>query len=294
MCALIPLLWSPLRKLTSAQGHLPIGFPFVGGHEGSGVVEKIGPSVQHVKPGDHVLLTFSTCRNCEACRRGIDPYCLNLFSTNFNGFRPDGTRPYSSTNGERICSFFFGQSSFAKKAIVNASSAVVVPSDLPLDILCPLGCGIQTGAGTVLNVLKPEAGHTLAIFGAGAVGMAAVMAAAITPASKIIAVDIVDTKLELAKSLGATHVINGARSENVIAEIKALTKGMGVDRAMDTTGNIGIIQDTMLNCVAPGGIAATVGTASPDETVSISPGKWVAKGVSYVGVHQGSSVPKMV
>jgi aryl-alcohol dehydrogenase len=165
---------------------------------------------------------------------------------------------------------------------VNVNSAVVVPDDLPLDVLAPLGCGIQTGA------------DTLAIFGAGAVGLAAVMAAALTPASKIIVVDIVESKLELARELGATHVINSAKCEDVVKELRGLSGGLGVDRAMDTSGNIGVIQDTMLNCVAPGGIAATVGTAPPDKKVEIAPAKWVAKGVSYVGVHQGSSVPKMV
>lgn len=177
---------------------------------------------------------------------------------------------------------------------MNVSSAVVVPSDLPLETLCPLGCGIQTGAGTVLNVLKPQAEQSIVIFGAGAVGCAAVMASALTPASKIIVVDIIDSKLSLAKSLGATHIVNSVKSGDVVKELKDLTAGWGVDRAMDTTGNISIIQDTMLNCVAPGGIAATVGTAPPDQVVQIAPAKWVARGVSYVGVHQGASVPRTV
>ena len=170
----------------------------------------------------------------------------------------------------------------------------MVPSHLPLDILCPLGCGIQTGAGAVLNMLKPERGQSVVIFGAGAVGMAAVMAANITPAEKIIVVDIVHSKLELAKSFGATHVINGARTDDVVAGLRSLTNGLGVDRAVDTTGSIRIIQDTLLNCIAPGGIAATVGSPPPDQAVHITPATWIARGVSYISIHQGSSVPQTV
>lgn len=274
-------------------------FPFVGGHEGGGIVERIGRAVTHVKPDDHVLLTYSTCRKCAACSKGMDPYCLNLFDVNFTGFRADGTRPYTSAAkastaaDSAISSFFFGQSSFAQKAIVNASSAVAIPRHLPLETLAPLGCGIQTGAGSVLNVLRPQRGYSVAIFGAGAVGMAALMAASITPAEKIIVVDVVDERLEMAKGFGATHVING-RTTDVAAELKRLTAGLGVDRAMDTTANIRMIQDTLLDCVAPGGIAATVGAPPMDQSVHITPATWIARGVSYVGIHQGSSVPQTV
>jgi threonine dehydrogenase-like Zn-dependent dehydrogenase len=120
------------------------------------------------------------------------------------------------------------------------------------------------------------------------------MAANITPAEKIIAIDIVDSKLKIAKSFRATHIINSARTANIVAELRSLTNGLGVDRAVDTTGNIRIIQDTLLNCVAPGGIAATVGSPPLDQVVHITPATWIARGVNYIAIHQGSYVPRTV
>uniref|UniRef100_A0A8H7K917 Enoyl reductase (ER) domain-containing protein n=1 Tax=Bionectria ochroleuca TaxID=29856 RepID=A0A8H7K917_BIOOC len=285
---------------SACNGLFPMAFPFVGGHEGAGVVEGVGAAVEHVKPGDHVLLTYSACGSCTTCNSGLVPYCQNLWTNNFTGVREDASRPYLSTvlpRGEDgsaapVSSFFFGQSTFAQKAIVRASSAVVVPHDLPMELLAPLGCGIQTGAGAMLNVLKPEKGHSVVIYGAGAVGMAAVMAARTTLAEKVIVVDIVESKLELAKQFGATHVINGREVADTVAEIKVLTAGLGADRAMDTTGNITIIQHSLLNCVRPRGIAATVGAPSVDKQVLITPALYIAQGISYVGTHQGDSVPQ--
>lgn len=209
---------------------------------------------------------------------------------NFLGARDDGTTAYTDAlDGTQISSHFFGQSSFAQKAIVRAGCAVKVDRHLPLQTMCVLGCTLQTGAGTILNQLRPEKSSYLAVFGVGAVGMAAVLAARLTPDIKIIAVDRLDSKLEVATSLGATHTINST-DKDVVKEIHALTGDFGVERALDTTGRPDVIQ-AMLLATAPGGIAASVGAPKLGETMEIEPAIWITRGVSYVGVHQGSSRP---
>lgn len=267
-------------------------FPFVGGHEGAGVVEQVGASVSHVAPGDHVLLSFSSCGECLRCRAGTPAYCAQMRQQNFKGSRLDGTTSFSLPAGSAVASHFFGQSSFAAKAVVRGRSAVSVDKALPLEVACSFGCGVQTGAGTVLNVLKPVLGSSIAIFGAGAVGMAAIIAAGLTPVAKIIAVDVVDSKLTIARRMGATDVIN-ANKCRVVDEIRRLTAGQGVDRALDATGRISTIQ-SMFECASPGALVVTVGAPAMGQTLEIEPAKWLEKGVSYMGVHQGSSVPSQV
>lgn len=277
------------------QGSIPVPFPFVGGHEGAGIVEIVGSQVRHVQVGDHVLMTFSSCGRCVHCARDAPAYCTRMREYNFRGSRPeDGSTAFSLPGGQAVSSHFFGQSSFAAKAVVRARSVVKVEHDdsLPLEILCAFGCGVQTGAGTVLNVLKPELGSSVAVFGAGAVGMAGLMAARLTPATTIIAVDILDSKLDLALRLGATHVINPSRV-NVVEEIRRLTGGRGVDRAFDATGRVAVIRD-MLDCAGPGGLVVTVGAPAMEDGLEIKPATWLEKGVSYMGAHQGSSVPEKV
>lgn len=266
--------------------------PLVAGHEGAGVVVRVGSKVQHITVGDHVLLSYSSCGQCPPCFQGIPAYCSSMFDMNFKGARNDGTTSLTTLNGKDVSSHFFGQSSFASIAIARASSAIKISSDLPLDALCSLGCSVQTGAGTVLNVLEPRLGTSLVVFGTGAVGMAAVMAANLTAASKIIAVDTQEQRLQKARSLGATHSIN-ANKGDIVAQIRAITHGLGVDRAIDTTGKIPVIR-AMIDSTAPGGIAATVGAPRFGETIDIEPASWLARGVSYVGVHQGSADPQKV
>lgn len=211
---------------------------------------------------------------------------------NFRGSRIDGSTAFTFAGGQVAASHFFGQSSFAAKAVVRERCLVKVDKSLPLEILCSFGCGIQTGAGTVLNVLRPEVGSTVAIFGAGAVGMAALMAAKLTPASKIIAIDVVQSKLEIAREFGATDTINPA-TVNVVDEIRRLTHGLGVDRALDATGKISCIRD-MLDCAGPGAVVVTVGAPPMEQILEIKPAIWLEKGVKYMGAHQGSSLPQEV
>ena len=269
-----------------ASGALPFPLPGVLGHEGAGIVEAVGTDVSTVDVGDHVLLSFSSCGSCGNCRDGHPAYCATWLPLNLiGGVRADGTSPVSR-GGEAIGGHFFGQSSFAHHAIVDARSAVKVDPDAPLDVLAPLGCGVQTGVGAVWNVLNPRPGQTVLITGAGAVGLSAVMAAALTPASQVIVVDRVPDRLELARELGATHVINAAEVDTA-EELTKITAGAGVDGAVETTGNVGVLR-TAIDALAPRGTAVIVGapafgTEVPVDVNAMIPGR------SIVGLTLGDS-----
>lgn len=207
-------------------------FPIVLGHEGAGIVEKVGSSVTTVQPGDHVVLTVAYCGHCENCLTGHPTTCVESTKLNFGGKMADDT--HRIHQNEQGVSTFFGQSSFGTYAVANKNNVVKVDRDVDLALLGPLGCGIQTGAGTILSYFKPEFGSTIAIYGAGAVGLSGIMAAKIAGCKTIIAVDLHENRLELAKELGATHVINGKTSD-VVKEIKEITNG-GTHYALETTG----------------------------------------------------------
>src|SRR5580693_4370229 len=163
--------------LVARDQYFPVPLPAVLGHEGAGVVEAVGSAVTKVAPGDHVVLSFASCGACANCRQGAYAYCDDLYGRNFSGARPDGSRTCCDADGHRIGGSFFSQSSFATRALATERNVVKIPSDVPVELMGPLGCGIQTGAGAVMNALRPKAGESIAIFGAGSVGMAAALAA---------------------------------------------------------------------------------------------------------------------
>lgn len=272
------------------DGMYPTPLPAVLGHEGAGVVESIGASVTSVIPGDHVVLAAAYCGHCKRCRNGEMAYCENLFAADFGGRRNDGTSALSK-DGEVIASHFFGQSSFATYANVVEESVVRVDPTVPLEHLGPLGCGINTGAGTVLNELTPTIGSSLAVFGTGAVGSAAVMAARVAHCSIIVAVDIHDTRLELARELGATHTINSL-TENVAERLNEITAGAGIDYVVDTTGRPELLRQAA-DAIAVRGTVALVGAARPGTEVSFEIGASLVKGWTFKTVVQGSSVPQV-
>ena len=240
-----------------------------------------------------MLLTYNACTRCTPCVRGNPAYCRYGAELSFGGSRLDGSRTFATVDGVEINSAYFGQSSFARRSVVRGVCAVKVEESLPLDILCCLGCGVQTGAGTVLNVLKPRIGAAVVVYGIGSVGLAAVMAAAkFTPATKIVAVDIVDSRLDVAKELGATHAVN-SKGQDVVAVVKSLTDGEGADSALDTTGNIAVIE-SMIAAAANNATVATVGGGPAGQFVRVEPASWIGRGISYVGSCQGSSVPQIV
>ncbi|RWZ59477.1 NAD(P)-dependent alcohol dehydrogenase [Labedella populi] len=272
------------------DGVYPTPLPAVLGHEGAGVVEEVGSAVRSVAVGDHVVLGAAYCGYCRRCRSGEMAYCENLFAEDFGGRRRDGSTSLSR-DGEVVSSHFFGQSAFATYANVVEESVIKVDRDVPLEHLGPLGCGLNTGAGTVLNELRPPAGSSIIVFGTGAVGSAAIMAAGVAGCTTIIAVDIVDSRLELARELGATHTIN-SRSEDVAEQITAITDGRGVDFAVDTTARSEQLR-TAAEALGVRGTLALVGAAKPGTEVSFEIGSSLVKGWTFKTVVQGSSVPQV-
>ncbi|WP_430593253.1 NAD(P)-dependent alcohol dehydrogenase [Humidisolicoccus flavus] len=274
--------------LAVQHGHIPAAFPFVLGHEGAGVVEKTGSAVTDLAVGDHVGLSFAACGHCDHCLTGRAAYCLNFMLLNFGGVREDGSPTLSNADGV-VHGSFFGQSSFATHAIVSARNAVKVPKSVPLDIVGPLGCGIQTGAGTVMNSLNVPAGSSIVVAGTGAVGLSAIMGAKVAGATTIIAVDVIPERLELARELGATHTING-KEEDVVAKLMEFTDGLGASYAVDTTA----ITPVIANLVAGtrmGAQIAVVGVPKPDAQISL--GLVSGTGKTLVGAIEGDSVPRV-
>ncbi|MCV7624008.1 NAD(P)-dependent alcohol dehydrogenase [Micrococcus luteus] len=266
----------------------PTPLPVVLGHEGAGVVEEVGAGVVDFAPGDRVLLSYSTCGHCRACMEGAPAYCKDFFSLNFGGRRTDGSTAFTRDD-EQVSSHFFGQSSFAALANVPVRCAVKVGADAPLETLAPLGCGIQTGAGAVLNVLRPEPGATVVVFGAGAVGLSAVMAAKVARAGTIIAVDMHEDRLRLSEELGATHTFKAG--DPVAARIQEITGG-GAEYAVDTTGVAAIFGD-VVDSLAPRGVLAVVGAAALGTQASFDIGTSLPKGVTIRTVVEGDSIPQV-
>jgi len=268
----------------------PTPLPAVLGHEGAGVVEAVGSSVTTVDPGDHVLLAAAYCGHCNRCRAGQMAYCENLFAADFGGRRTDGSTALSK-DGEVISSHFFGQSSFATYANVVEESVIKIDADVPLEIVAPLGCGIQTGAGTVLNELKPSLSSTLVVLGTGAVGAGAIMAGRVAGCSKVIAVDIHESRLELARELGATDTIN-TKDVDLTEEIMRLTEGKGADYVIDTTARPQLLRQAA-EALGIRGTLVLVGAAAPGTEVTFEIGLSLVKGWTFKTVVQGSSVPQV-
>lgn len=264
----------------------PLVLPIVLGHEGSGVVEKIGERVNKVKPGDHVVLNFVYCGQCVNCRQGIPAYCTRSVSGTFSGTRSDRSTTLHK-GSEKIHGNFFGQSSFATYALSYENNVVKVRPDAPLELLGPLGCGIQTGAGAVSNSLQTKIGSSIAVFGLGSVGLSAVMAAAVAGCLKIIGIDTKPNRLQLAKDLGATHIIDGSRT-NPVEKIKKIT-GEGVNYALECTANPKIFRQAVESLRRPG-ICGLVGGASWGTEVTFDMNS-IMFGRTIRGILEGDSIP---
>ncbi|MTE22674.1 NAD(P)-dependent alcohol dehydrogenase [Microbacterium sp. ZXX196] len=266
----------------------PVPLPAVLGHEGAGVVEKVGAGVTSVAPGDKVVLAPASCGTCTQCIGGHPAYCTKFYELNFGGARPDGSTMFRDGDTS-VASNFFGQSSFASVTNVNERGVVKVADDAPLDILGPLGCGIQTGAGAVLNVLRPGPGSSIVIFGTGAVGMAAMLAAVASGCTTIIMVDIVDSRLEFARELGATHTIN-SRGTDPVEAVKEITGG-GANFALDSTG-VKFVFPQMVASLGTRGHGALVGASPLGTEAPFDIGTLLLTGLTVSMVVEGDSVPQ--
>jgi aryl-alcohol dehydrogenase len=275
--------------LSLRDGVFPGPLPMVLGHEGAGVVQEVGSAVTRVAPGDRVTLSYNSCGHCRSCVTGTPAHCYEHAERNFGSQRPDGSTAIT-LGGERVASHFFGQSSFATEAICAERVVFPIDDDVPFHLVAPFGCGVQTGAGTVLNVMRPPAGSAIAVFGAGCVGMSAVMAARLAGCAKVIAVDIVDSRLELARELGATDVVNGGEVDAVQA-IRELTGG-GADYALDATGVPAVLRQAV-DCTAPLGTTAIVGSPAPGSELPLDIIAMIISGRTVLGVAEGRSVPSL-
>lgn len=277
--------------------------PIVLGHEGAGIVERVGSQVTRLAPGDPVILSSNFCGECPSCRQNAHSYCHEIMPRNFGGRRPDGSTPLTQ-NATPINARFFGQSSFATYALADERSAVKAPADLPLEIMGPLACGVMTGAGAVINSLQVRPGQSIAIFGTGAVGLSAVMAAKIVGATRIIAVDVVPARLALAMELGATDAIDvsagsssaaNASTGNAAQAIKDLTRH-GVDFTFNTTRAPAIFTQAM-ESLAPRGVAGFVGapfTAWTPDMFQILCGGRTLRGIIGGDSSPGSFIPLLI
>ncbi len=266
--------------------------PLITGHEGAGVVEAVGAAVTDVQVGDHVVCSYDSCGECPACGQGRPWNCDTFLARNLTGRDADWTTGAHDADGNEVGSRWFGQSSFATHSLVAARNVVVVDDALPLELLGPLGCGLLTGAGSVLEALAIGAGQSLVVFGAGAVGLAAVMAAAAVGATPIVAVDLHATRLELARELGATATVVGGTETTLASVMEGV--GGGADFSFDTTGAPPVMLDA-LRILKLGGHAGLVGIQTGDLT--LDPGVLVGKRVSSIlegNADPQVTIPKLV
>lgn len=268
------------------KDNMPLPMPAVLGHEGAGIVEKVGKDVTTLKPGDHVVMSYNYCGKCVKCLTGKLYYCENHMMSNYFGTRYDGSRTLSM-NGSPVHGSFFAQSSFADYSLANEKNAVKVPDDLPLEILGPLGCGIQTGAGAVINSLNIKPGSSIAVFGMGTVGLSALMAAKVVGCTTIIGVDVNSSRLDLAIECGATHVIN-SRDVNPTMQVHSIT-GTGADYTIECTGIPEVYQQAF-TASNPNGTCVLLGVGPLGAQASFDM-NLMLMGRTTKGIIEGESVP---
>lgn len=262
--------------------------PAVLGHEGAGTVAAIGSDVTKVAVGDKVAITFRSCGTCGNCERGPASYCENFQALNMSGVRTDGSRPLHGAKGQ-LEGNFFGQSSFATHCLTYERNLVKVPDGIPLEIAGPLGCGVQTGAGSILNSLDVEAGSTVMITGGGPVGQSAVMAAKLRGCSTIILVEPMAERRKFALDHGATHAIDPGGERDVAKEVGKIVPE-GLNYALDTTGLESVLESAAAS-LKPKGALGMVGLSSTNANMPITINHFSGKGIRLVGIIEGDSQP---
>lgn len=266
--------------------------PRILGHEGAGIIEEVGPGVTHLSVGDKVIMGFNSCGLCANCLAGKPFACASFLSLNMFCERLDGAVTIHSADGSDIAGNFFGQSSFATHSVANVRNIVKIPQDTPENLhklLGPFGCGLSTGAGTVINALKVRPAESIVVFGAGGVGLAGAMAALASGATTVIVVDVNDERLRLAKELGVTHTFNGM-DEDLVEKILTVTDG-GAHYAMDTTGNMKVVRISH-EVLRIGGTTAMVGLSAPGTGVELEH-MGILDGRNVIGVVEGHAVPQV-
>jgi len=274
--------------LSVINGDRPRPTPMALRHEAAGVVEQVGPGVSDLEPGDHVVLVFMpSCGECLPCAEGRPALCEKGVVANTAGTLLSGERRLFSGDGSPVY-HHMGCSAFAERAVVSRRSAVKVPNDLPLEEAALFGCAVLTGVGAVINTAGVRAGTTVAVVGLGGVGLASVLGAVASGARAIVAVDLSDEKLALARELGATHTFNAA-APNVIDEVRKATNG-GVDYAIEMAGSTRAFE-TAYRITRRGGTTVTAGLPHPNATWAMPGTHLVAEERTIKGSYIGTCVP---
>ena len=268
--------------LSVQQMKLPFPPPVVLGHEGAGTVEEVGKDVKHLKPGDHVVLSWvENCGRCHHCIAGHAHLCDAMMASMMSG----GEMIFQ--NGDTHIARMAGVASFSERTVVRGNAAIKIPDEIPFDRACLVGCGVMTGVGAAVNTAKVQPGDTVAVFGCGGVGLNAIQGAVLCGAARIIAVDLSPSKLELAKVFGATDVVNG-KDGNAPDQIRELTGGLGVDFAFEVIGIPSVITEAFMS-LKRGGKVIVVGVTPMGEMVQI-PGQMISlEEKSVIGSLYGSA-----
>ena len=271
------------------EGHLPFPLPGVLGHEGSGTVLSVGADVTTVAPGDHVAISFNSCAKCPRCANDEPAYCHQFMEYNFSGQRIDGSSGLSA-GGATLGANYFGQSSFATHAIAHERNVVKLPPGVPVELAAPLGCGIQTGAGSVFNSLDVQPGSTVVIAGAGSVGLAALLAAVVREAEYIVVIEPLQSRRNLALDLGATHVIDPG-TDDLVTQVRKIAPG-GVDYALDTTA-VAAVAEQLAGTLRVRGMLGLLGVpADPQAVFSIGLFQVPLLGLTVRGIVEGDADPQ--
>lgn len=280
------------------SGNDPEGiFPAILGHEGGGIVEAVGEGVTSLEVGDHVIPLYTAeCRTCKFCTSGKTNLCQSVRETQGKGLMPDGTTRFSY-KGEPIY-HYMGTSTFSEYTVVAEVSLAKVPKDAPLEKICLLGCGVTTGIGAVLNTAKVEEGATVAIFGLGGIGLAAIIGAKMAKASRIIAIDINPGKFDIARELGATDCVNPKDFDKPIQEVIVEMTDGGVDYSFECVGNVQLMR-AALECSHKGwGESVIIGVAGAGQEISTRPFQLVTgrvwRGSAFGGVKGRTELPGYV
>ena len=269
------------------DGFFPLPWPAVYGHEGAGVVERVGAAVTGVAPGDHVIMANPSCGECANCREGYEAYCVHNRRIKTSGIRLDGSVALRR-NGTPVYGSFFQQSSFSTFSLATERNVIKVSRDAPLEVLAAFPCGVNTGAGAVMNVLKPRPGDSFAVFGAGAVGLAGLMAAKLAGCDPIVAVDVFGNRLALARELGATHTVD-ARRADVADEVRRIVGG-GARFSLEAAGVPQALR-AAVDALTPRGTCCLVGSAATGVEAAIEM-RALQQGRVVRGCIQGESVVK--
>ncbi len=272
-------------------------FPVILGHEGGGIVEMIGEGVTSVEVGDHVIPLYTPeCGECKYCKSGKTNLCQKIRETQGKGLMPDGTTRFYK-DGQPIF-HYMGCSTFSEYTVLPEISLAKVNKEAPLEEICLLGCGVTTGMGAVLNTAKVQEGDTVAVFGLGGIGLSAIIGAQMAKASRIIAIDINESKFDLARQLGATDCINPTKFDKPIQDvIVELTDG-GVDYSFECIGNVNVMRSALECCHKGWGESVIIGVAGAGQEISTRPFQLVTgrvwRGSAFGGVKGRSELPEIV